>query len=549
MKKIICSFLAMLLLCVGCFSLISCGDGGGNGNVIEIEIDGGGDTGNFNTTQAQPFPYNELEVLLEEWEALNPGYTVNLRRVSYGGDQASLIPLLKARKAPDIIYQNGSVKESHIGNNYYVPYNDYLDKPNPYNDNKPWREVYQATELEATVASDGNYYYMNLERLAAGILYNKTFFEEHGLKVPETYGEFMEVQKQIHDLGKIPYLAQYPWYNIILETNIFSDLIDDLDTIRPNGVVDMEEMVRGYKKGIWTPDCEEYGRYLDLICEKAQYEPVGGAGYDPITSFLRGDTIMIEATGESMRKAHYNTVKGFEEGVTEMVHGQSGLDGPAMPEPGFAPEKMSALQLLIKTIEESEEKITLVPTGPLTNIAALFLVRPDLKEKIERISLMGGGAYTGNWTPAAEYNIYVDPEAASIVFNSGVPIVMAGLDVTHQAYITREENEILRQKGGRIAVFAAELIDFFSRYHYEVEKLPGCTIHDACAVAYLCHPEIFVEKQCHVDIELEGSLTAGTTVCDPGNYEGKEKNATVLYGVDREKFAELFIEAMSKLDK
>lgn len=316
MKKIICSFLAMLLLCVGCFSLISCSDGGGNGNVIEIEIDGGGDTGNFNTTQAQPFPYNELEVLLEEWEALNPGYTVNLRRVSYGGDQASLIPLLKARKAPDIIYQNGSVKESHIGNNYYVPYNDYLDKPNPYNDNKPWREVYQATELEATVASDGNYYYMNLERLAAGILYNKTFFEEHSLKVPETYGEFMEVQKQIHDLGKIPYLAQYPWYNIILETNIFSDLIDDLDTIRPNGVVDMEEMVRGYKKGIWTPDCEEYGRYLDLICEKAQYEPVGGAGYDPITSFLRGDTIMIEATGESMRKAHYNTVKGFEEGVT-----------------------------------------------------------------------------------------------------------------------------------------------------------------------------------------------------------------------------------------
>ena len=162
---------------------------------------------------------------------------------------------------------------------------------------------------------------------------------------------------------------------------------------------------------------------------------------------------------------------------------------------------------------------------------------------------MGGGAYTGNWTPAAEYNIYVDPEAASIVFNSGVPIVMAGLDVTHKAYITREENEVLRGTGGRIATFAAELIDFFSRYHYEVEKLPGCTIHDACAVAYLCHPEIFVAKECHVDIELEGSLTAGTTVCDPGNYEGKEKNATVLYGVDREKFAELFIEAMSKLDK
>ena len=239
----------------------------------------------------------------------------------------------------------------------------------------------------------------------------------------------------------------------------------------------------------------------------------------------------------------------FEQGATEMVHGQSGLDGPAMPEPGFEPVPMRALDLLIKTIEESEEKITLVPTGPLTNIAALFLVRPDLKAKIERISLMGGGSYTGNWTPAAEYNIYVDPEAASIVFQSGVPIVMAGLDVTHQAYITREENEELRQKGGRCAVFTAELIDFFSRYHYEVEKLPGCTIHDACAVAYLCHPEIFTGVDCHVDIELEGSLTAGTTVCDPGNYEGKNHNATVLYGVDRERFAELFIEAMSRLDQ
>ena len=314
MKKVISSLLAMLFLFVGCIALTACDTR--TGDVIEIEIDGGGDTGNFNTTKAEPFPYNELEILLQEWEELNPGYKVNLRRVSYGGDQASLTPLLKARKAPDIIYQNGSVKESHIGNNYYVPYNDYLDKPNPYNDGKPWREVYQDTELEATVASDGNYYYMNLERLAAGILYNKTFFTEHNLKVPETFGEFMEVQEEIAALGKIPYLAQYPWYNIILETNIFSDMIEELDVIRPNGVVDMEEMVRGYKKGIWTPDCDEYKRYIDLICEKAQYEPVGGAGYSPIDSFLRGDTIMIEATGESMRKAHYNTTKGFEEGVT-----------------------------------------------------------------------------------------------------------------------------------------------------------------------------------------------------------------------------------------
>lgn len=334
MKKILCVILSGITALASATMLSGCKQSESETNVLTIELDGGGDTGNFNTTTAKPFPYDELSVLLKEWEALNPGYKVELRRTSYGGDQASLIPLLKARKAPDIIYQNGSVKESHIGNNYYVPYNDYLDKSNPYNDNKPWREVYQATELEATVASDGNYYYMNLERLAAGILYNKTFFEEHNLKVPETYGEFMEVQAQIAALGKIPYLAQYPWYNIILETNIFSGLIEKLDVIRPNGVVDMEEMIRGYKKGIWTPDCDEYRRYIDLICEKAQYEPVGGAGYDPITSFLRGDTIMIEATGESMRKAHYNTVKGFTEGVTGypyLTNEDLGLEGK---EPG-----------------------------------------------------------------------------------------------------------------------------------------------------------------------------------------------------------------------
>lgn len=331
MKKLLSIILAGVMV-MSATLLAGCKNGGDGGNttVLTIEVDGGGDTGNFNTTTAQPFPYNELATLLKEWEDLNPGYKVQLRRTSYGGDQASLIPLLKARKAPDIIYQNGSVKESHIGNNYYVPYNDYLDKPNPYNDNKPWREVYQSTELDATVASDGNYYYMNLERLAAGILYNKTFFDEHNIKVPETYGEFMEAQAQIAALGKIPYLAQYPWYNIILETNIFSDLIEQLDVIRTNGVVDMEEMIRGYKKGIWTPDCDEYRRYIDLICEKAKYEPVGGAGYDPITSFLRGDTVMIEATGESMRKAHYNKVKGFTEGVTGypyLTNEDLGLDG------------------------------------------------------------------------------------------------------------------------------------------------------------------------------------------------------------------------------
>lgn len=238
----------------------------------------------------------------------------------------------------------------------------------------------------------------------------------------------------------------------------------------------------------------------------------------------------------------------------EVVHGSSGLEGPVLPECGFAPSELTALELLIKTIEESEEKVTLVPIGPLTNIATLLIVRPDLKAKIERLSIMGGGAYMGNWTPAAEYNIWADPEAAKVVFNSGLPIIMSGLDVTHKAYITREENEVLRAQGNELSVFAAELIDYFSRYHYEVEGFPGCTMHDPTAIAVLLYPEIFTGVTCNVDVEVTGELTTGMTVVDTIGYKEKifgekvDKNTTVLFQVDRKKYVEYFFEAMKALN-
>lgn len=237
-----------------------------------------------------------------------------------------------------------------------------------------------------------------------------------------------------------------------------------------------------------------------------------------------------------------------------VVHGESGLDGPTLPECGFEIDKRNALQLMIDTIEEQDEKITLVPLGPLTNIASLFILRPDLKEKIERISLMGGGAYTGNWTPTAEYNIFADPEAAHIVFNSGLPIIMSGLDVTLKAYVNKEENERLRAQGNKISVFAAELIDFFGKFHYEVENLPGCTLHDPTAIAALIYPELFTSKLCNVDVELKGELTTGMTVVDTFNYlekvQGKqvEKNTLVLFDVDREKYVEAFFADLKALD-
>lgn len=236
----------------------------------------------------------------------------------------------------------------------------------------------------------------------------------------------------------------------------------------------------------------------------------------------------------------------------EIVHGESGLEGPKLPENGFELSKLTALELMITTLEEVKEKVIILGLGPLTNIAHLLITRPDLKEKIEAISIMGGGTI-GNWTPAAEYNIYADPEAAYVVFNSGIKIIMSGLDVTQKAYVTREENEKLREQGNKCSVFAAELIDYFSKYHYEVEGFAGCTLHDPCAVAVLLHPEIFESYTCNVNVELNGNLTRGMTVVDKIGYQKKilgmetDENTQFLCGVDREKFVEFFLEAMKKL--
>lgn len=234
------------------------------------------------------------------------------------------------------------------------------------------------------------------------------------------------------------------------------------------------------------------------------------------------------------------------------VHGESGLGGPKLPENGFEISELSAVEMIIRVLEESEMPVALIAIGPLTNVAMALKLRPDLKARIKVISLMGGGS-RGNWTPAAEYNIYADAEAAYIVFHSGVPVLMSGLDVTQKAYITREENERLREKGTEVAVFVAELIDFFSRYHYEVEGLPGCTLHDPTAVAALIHPEWFTYADCNVEIELDGAYTKGMTVIDEKNYQDKVlggntvKNARVLLSVDREAYVKEFIEAMGRL--
>lgn len=226
------------------------------------------------------------------------------------------------------------------------------------------------------------------------------------------------------------------------------------------------------------------------------------------------------------------------------VHGESGLDGADLPERAREPVDLPAAELMAQVIAASPDPVTLVPTGPLTNIAALLLSHPEVKENIERISLMGGGVTHGNWVPAAEFNILLDPEAADVVYRAGIPITMAGLDVTEKAMLTPEDFARIRAVGGRVATVYADLLEFFYQYHKAL-GYPGAPIHDGVAVAWLLRPELFKGVEMHVDIETGGTYSRGATIGDAYHVGGKAPNALVLLDVDRPAFADLFVEAVS----
>lgn len=247
---------------------------------------------------------------------------------------------------------------------------------------------------------------------------------------------------------------------------------------------------------------------------------------------------------------HVPTAKGrvrpliAEPIIAPTVHGESGLDGPDLPEPDFEVVDMDAVTLMAKIIQESDEPITIVPTGPLTNVAALLLAHPELKGNIKQISLMGGGVQYGNWTPAAEFNILVDPEAADVVFKSGIPIIMAGLDVTEKAMIFPEDFERIRALGNHVAIIVAEWLEFFYQFHRTL-GYEGAPVHDAVAVAALIKPEIMESKDLYVEVETTGDFCKGATVADFDHVLDVVPNAKVLMGIDRQAFVDLLVEAIS----
>ena len=224
------------------------------------------------------------------------------------------------------------------------------------------------------------------------------------------------------------------------------------------------------------------------------------------------------------------------------VHGESGLDGPALPEPEGEPVDMPAAGFMAQVLRESTEPVTIVSTGPLTNVAALLLSAPELKGRIREISMMGGGVTHGNWTPAAEFNILVDPEAADLVFRSGIPITMAGLDVTEKALIYPADFQRFQSIGNPVAQVMAQWLEFFYRFHREI-GYPGAPLHDPVAVAALIAPELFEMEEMYVEVETGGSYCRGATVGDRYHLTGKAPNAKVILGLDREGFVDLLTES------
>jgi inosine-uridine nucleoside N-ribohydrolase len=225
------------------------------------------------------------------------------------------------------------------------------------------------------------------------------------------------------------------------------------------------------------------------------------------------------------------------------VHGESGLDGPDLPEPTTRPVGAGAWQLLDELIEPG---VVLVPTGPLTNVALLLMNRPDIGERLERIVWMGGAIAEGNVTPAAEFNAFVDPEAAAIVFGSGIPVTMIGLDVTHQALFGPAHAERLRG-AGRCGKAVAEMADFFLEFHRQRYRFDGAPIHDAMAVAHVIDPTLVETLNCNVEIETQSTFCDGRTVVDRWLVRDAPRNAHVGIGVDAERFLELLVSRIASL--
>lgn len=275
------------------------------------------------------------------------------------------------------------------------------------------------------------------------------------------------------------------------------------------------------------------------------------AGNVPLELTQKNARIICELAGFPRTKVHAGCDRPLARDLitAEHVHGKTGLDGPTLEDPKMPLQAQHGVDFIIDTLRSAPAgSVTLCPLGPLTNIASAFNKAPDIVEKVQEIVLMGGAYFAvGNITPTAEFNIYVDPQAADIVFKSGVNIVVMPLDVTHKALVTSARNDAFRAIASPVGIAVAEMTDFFERFDKQKYGSAGAPLHDPCVIAYLIRPELFSGRHVNVEIETGSELTMGMTVADWWGVTGKPPNALFIGDVDADGLFALLTERLARL--
>ncbi len=275
------------------------------------------------------------------------------------------------------------------------------------------------------------------------------------------------------------------------------------------------------------------------------------AGNVPLALTARNARIICELAGRSEVLVFAGCDRPMVRKLVtaEHVHGKTGLDGPQMDDPTMPLQDQHAVDFIIDTLRaEAPGTVTLCPLGPLTNIATAFEKAPDIIPRVQEIVLMGGAYFeVGNITPTAEFNIYVDPEAAKIVFASGVKLTVMPLDVTHKALTTKDRIDAFRAMGTKVGDMVAAWTDFFERFDMEKYGSEGAPLHDPCVIAYLIRPELFTGRLINVEIETQSDLTLGMTVADWWGVTDRPKNTLFVGAVAAEGFYALLAERLARL--
>jgi len=276
------------------------------------------------------------------------------------------------------------------------------------------------------------------------------------------------------------------------------------------------------------------------------------AGNVPLSLTERNARLMCDIAGREDIPVYAGCSKPMvRELITaEYVHGKTGIDGAEITEPATPLQERHAVDFIVDTLRAAgDSTITLVPSGPLTNIGTAFTKAPDVVEKVREIVLMGGAMReSGNYSPSAEFNILVDPHAADIVFKCGRPITQMGLDASHQVLSTRERIDRLKEIDNRPARATVGMIDFFNRHDMAKYNYEGAPLHDPCTVAYLLKPEIFEGKRCNVSVETESELTMGHTAVDFWHVTDRPRNSNWIHAVDADAFYELLTSRLARFD-